>query len=214
MTALPKGASGRVFEAAVRGLGGGQPASFFVDLADEGRAALLAVVAALDGPAGARIHDALEAMVPQDHDEGPRVDVEQPSLPPRRRALPLLLRRARGRSEDAQRIGTPIHHNESFSCAHCGHSVVPAPGARVRNHCPRCLRSAHVDGPVPGDRASDCGGVMDPSSWSFQGGVHRATFRCRRCGFERRNRLYPDWADDPDRIELLFPDPTGRSQRG
>ena len=33
-------------------------------------------------------------------------------------------------------------------------------GSDHRNHCPNCLSSLHVD-EEPGDRASDCGGIMD-----------------------------------------------------
>ena len=51
---------------------------------------------------------------------------------------------------------------DSFTCRVCGRLVTPAgAGADHRNHCPNCLASAHLD-VEPGDRAADCGGVMDP----------------------------------------------------
>lgn len=54
----------------------------------------------------------------------------------------------------------PCH--DSFTCRICGRLVVPAgAGSDHRNHCPNCLTSLHVD-EEPGDRASDCGGAMDP----------------------------------------------------
>ena len=51
---------------------------------------------------------------------------------------------------------------ESFTCKNCGRLVVPAgAGSDHRNHCPNCLCSLHVD-IEPGDRESDCGGIMEP----------------------------------------------------
>ena len=63
----------------------------------------------------------------------------------------------------------PCH--DSFTCRVCGRLVVPeAAGSGHRNHCPNCLSSLHVD-EEPGDRASDCGGVMDPIGvWVRRGG--------------------------------------------
>ena len=52
-------------------------------------------------------------------------------------------------------------NTESFTCKACGHLVTPEEaGTQHRNHCPNCLSSLHVD-IEPGDRASDCGGVME-----------------------------------------------------
>ena len=50
---------------------------------------------------------------------------------------------------------------EVFTCRVCGRTVVPAgAGSDHRNHCPNCLTSLHVDN-EPGDRQSECGGIMD-----------------------------------------------------
>jgi hypothetical protein len=111
-----------------------------------------------------------------------------------------LLRRARGADALAQIRTNPIHRNEGFVCASCGAEVPPAPGSAVRNHCPACLCSLHVDGAVPGDRASSCHGVMRPVALEMTGGPV-VVQRCARCGHERRNRLHPDWTDAPDRID-------------
>lgn len=120
------------------------------------------------------------------------------------KAAERVLRRAAKRDVEAQRRTNPIRINEGFACGHCGHQVPPASGGGVRNHCPRCLRSQHVDGAVPGDRAAACDGLMDPVSWSTAGGVSSVCQRCRRCGHTRRNRLRFDWPDDPDQdLELL-----------
>ena len=95
------------------------------------------------------------------------------------------------------------HPNDAFLCAHCG-STVPgeAPGTQQRNHCPRCLRSLHVDITV-GDRRSLCGGVMDPISvWVRRGAEVALLHRCQRCGVIRSNRIAGD--DDPEPLRELF----------
>ena len=51
---------------------------------------------------------------------------------------------------------------DPFTCKVCGRLVTPGgAGTEHRNHCPNCLSSVHVD-EKPGDRASDCHGVMEP----------------------------------------------------
>ena len=51
---------------------------------------------------------------------------------------------------------------DSFTCKVCGRLVTPQnAGSDHRNHCPNCLSSLHVDD-EPGDRAADCGGIMEP----------------------------------------------------
>ena len=53
---------------------------------------------------------------------------------------------------------------DAFTCKVCGRLCTPEnAGSQHRNHCPNCLSSLHVD-VEPGDRASDCGGIMEPSS--------------------------------------------------
>lgn len=55
-------------------------------------------------------------------------------------------------------------HNctDSFTCKVCGRLCTPQDaGSRHRNHCPNCLSSLHID-EEPGDRAADCGGIMEP----------------------------------------------------
>ena len=56
------------------------------------------------------------------------------------------------------------HHpcNDVFTCKVCGWKVGPAgAGSEHRNHCPNCLHSLHLD-VEPGDRAADCGGILEP----------------------------------------------------
>lgn len=111
-----------------------------------------------------------------------------------------LLRRARAREEEARLRTNPIARDEGFVCAHCG-AEVPPHGRTARDHCPRCLRSLHVD-VVPGDRAAGCGGLLDPFALERRDGVLRLRYRCRRCGAERVNRALLD-GDLPDDWEQL-----------
>ena len=70
-----------------------------------------------------------------------------------------------------------------FTCKVCGWAVGPeGAGTNHRNHCPNCLSSLHVD-ETPGDRAADCGGVMEPVAvWVRRGGEWAIIHRCKRCG--------------------------------
>ena len=79
---------------------------------------------------------------------------------------------------------------ESFTCRVCGRLVVPGgAGSSHRNHCPNCLASLHVD-MEPGDRAADCGGIMEPVAvWVRKHGEWAIIHRCRRCGALSSNRV-------------------------
>lgn len=87
-------------------------------------------------------------------------------------------------------------NTESFTCKVCGRLVTPEEaGTQHRNHCPNCLSSLHVDN-EPGDRAADCGGVMEPISvWVRGGGEWAIIHRCKRCGALCSNRVAAD--DNP-----------------
>ena len=89
--------------------------------------------------------------------------------------------------------------SDSFTCKVCGRPVVPAgAGSEHRNHCPNCLSSLHVD-EEPGDRAADCGGIMDPVGvWVRKGGEWAVIHRCRRCGRLSSNRVAAD--DNPMKL--------------
>ena len=87
-------------------------------------------------------------------------------------------------------------NTESSTCKACGHLVTPEEaGTQHRNHCPNCLSSLHVDN-EPGDRAADCGGVMEPISvWVRSNGEWAIIHRCKRCGALSSNRVAAD--DNP-----------------
>ena len=89
--------------------------------------------------------------------------------------------------------------DDSFTCRVCGRPVVPAgAGSDHRNHCPNCLSSLHVDD-EPGDRAADCGGIMDAIGvWVRKNGEWAVIHRCRRCGVLHSNRVAAD--DNPMKL--------------
>lgn len=88
---------------------------------------------------------------------------------------------------------------DSFICKVCGRLVTPqGAGSDHRNHCPNCLCSQHLDN-VPGDRAADCGGVMEPVAvWVRKGGEWAIVHRCRWCGALSSNRAAAD--DNPMKL--------------
>lgn len=80
-----------------------------------------------------------------------------------------------------------IRQKENFACGHCGAAVV---GNGYTNHCPVCLWSKHVD-VDPGDRASTCGGLMEPIRVVAKGDGFVVTHRCVVCGHEKKNKASP-----------------------
>ena len=74
---------------------------------------------------------------------------------------------------------------EDFICDHCGEKVI---GDGYTNHCPKCLWSKHVD-INPGDRASECQGMMKPIRVEVERGETLLTYRCEKCGFLRRKKV-------------------------
>lgn len=100
-----------------------------------------------------------------------------------------------------------IARNDGFVCENCGKKVEPIKyGGSYRNHCPFCLFSKHVDGPVPGDRAEACCSLMEPIAvTTHRTGEFVLTHKCVKCGFERFNRIAGD--DDFEKITTLSTKP-------
>jgi hypothetical protein len=71
---------------------------------------------------------------------------------------------------------------ENFVCEICSTAIT---GDGYTNHCPSCLWSKHVD-INPGDRASECQGMMRPVEYDLKKGI---LHKCVVCGFERYNKL-------------------------
>jgi RNHCP domain len=86
---------------------------------------------------------------------------------------------------------------EDFVCGHCGRRVR---GTGYTNHCPHCLWSRHVD-VLPGDRAAECGGLMEPVGTLLENGEFVVVQRCVRCGRMWRNRTAAN--DDRDVVIAL-----------
>lgn len=72
---------------------------------------------------------------------------------------------------------------ENFKCEVCGEEVV---GDGYTDHCPKCLWGKHVDEEVPGDRASECRGLMKPIEVKCQmtNVKFRIKYRCTKCSHE------------------------------
>ena len=92
--------------------------------------------------------------------------------------------------------------DETFTCKVCGRLVVPGgAGSDHRNHGPNCLSSQHLDN-EPGDRAAECGGVMEPIAvWVRKNGEWAIIHRCRICGALSSNRIAAD--DNPMKLMSL-----------
>lgn len=119
--------------------------------------------------------------------------------------------------EAAQNISAPppaksvyllggIYLNNTFTCKACGAAVpLEGGGTENRNHCPKCLCSVHLDN-VPGDRAADCGAVMDAVAvWVRKNGEWAIIHRCRRCGALSSNRIAAD--DSPFKLMSIAAKP-------
>ena len=90
--------------------------------------------------------------------------------------------------------------NDTFICKACGIAVpYNGGGTHNRNHCPKCLCSLHLDD-KPGDRAADCGGIMDAVAvWVRKNGEWAIIHRCRSCGALSSNRI----ASDDSALKLM-----------
>lgn len=75
---------------------------------------------------------------------------------------------------------------EDFTCEVCGTKVK---GTGFTNHCPNCLWSKHVDEQVPGDRKSNCQGLMEPINVEINHGEYSLLHRCQKCGKEMKNKV-------------------------
>lgn len=77
---------------------------------------------------------------------------------------------------------------ENFVCEHCGYAVV---GNGYTNHCPKCLWSKHVD-VNPGDRAAECGGLMEPVASEGSSEHMAIVHECVDCGYRKKNKVASD----------------------
>ena len=91
-----------------------------------------------------------------------------------------------------------VRRVENFTCGNCGLEVV---GDGYTDHCPKCLWGKHVDEEIPGDRASDCGGLMEPTGAKLQSAnfKYKIEYKCTKC----RHRFNVREGEGDDR-EILF----------
>jgi len=74
---------------------------------------------------------------------------------------------------------------EDFVCDKCGTKIT---GSGYTNHCSECLWSKHVD-INPGDRSSNCGGMMEPVLIEKKRDDYVLLHKCQKCDFERKNKI-------------------------
>ena len=86
---------------------------------------------------------------------------------------------------------------QNFTCEVCGTEVH---GNGYTDHCPECGASKHVD-INPGDRASDCHGIMEPREVETRHGTEYINYECTSCGYTHRNKVAPN--DNRDTIRLI-----------
>ena len=83
---------------------------------------------------------------------------------------------------------------EDFVCGNCEHKTK---GTGFTNHCPKCLFSKHVD-INPGDRAEECGGLMEPVNVEQKHGEVVLVQRCQKCGVTKKVKM--DKGDDYEEV--------------
>jgi len=71
---------------------------------------------------------------------------------------------------------------EDFVCENCGYKIK---GTGYTDHCPICLFSKHVD-INPGDRKSNCRGLMEPIGVEIKSGQMIIYYQCLKCGFKHQ----------------------------
>lgn len=90
---------------------------------------------------------------------------------------------------------------EDFSCDRCGRKVE---GTGFTDHCPECLWSKHVD-INPGDRKSNCEGMMEPLGMEVKGDGYIIHYKCTECN--QKHRVKSSKEDNVDEIIKLSKNP-------
>lgn len=88
-----------------------------------------------------------------------------------------------------------VPDEEKYICGHCEGNVI---GGRYNNHCPHCLWSKHLDDKIPGDRASDCKSLMEPTGVIQKAGRWRIIHQCLKC--KKKTIVDSSPEDDSDLI--------------
>jgi DNA-directed RNA polymerase subunit RPC12/RpoP len=91
-----------------------------------------------------------------------------------------------------------IRKKEDFVCENCGMEVK---GNGYTDHCPKCLWGKHVDREIPGDRASECRGLMEPmkTEFSISNFQFSVKYKCTKC----RHEFTVKSSENDNRDELI-----------
>ncbi|GIO27352.1 RNHCP domain-containing protein [Ornithinibacillus bavariensis] len=96
-----------------------------------------------------------------------------------------------------------ISENTAFQCGNCGANVMPLTNGSYRNHCPFCLFSKHLDN-QPGDRLSNCQGLMRPISLDYSGKKgYQIIHECIKCGKLQRNKVAYNTIQEDNILSLM-----------
>jgi ribosomal protein L40E len=90
-----------------------------------------------------------------------------------------------------------IVKNNGFICEKCRTKNPPAPKT-CRNHCIKCLYSKHVDDKFPGDRKSNCQGLMKPIGTEGDIDHLQIIHQCEKCDKVIKNKIAAD--DEMERV--------------
>lgn len=88
--------------------------------------------------------------------------------------------------------------DEEFICDNCNKKVDKLIYSS-RDHCKYCLYSKHLD-INPGDRASNCLGILVPIDVEKYKDTYKIIYRCSKCGKQKKNII----AKDDDFDQLLY----------
>lgn len=90
---------------------------------------------------------------------------------------------------------------ENFVCEVCGEKVI---GNGTTDHCPNCLWGKHVDEAIPGDRASQCRGLMKPVASEYKEDRFRIFYKCQKCNHQFWVKAAENTKNKNDNRELLM----------
>lgn len=93
--------------------------------------------------------------------------------------------------------------NTAFQCEQCQAQINPVTNGSFRNHCPFCLHSKHLDH-QPGDRASNCRGLMRPIGWDYSSKKgYQIIHQCNRCGKVQKNKVAIDTRQEDEFLSFM-----------
>ncbi len=88
-------------------------------------------------------------------------------------------------------MGSEKLNKIEFVCVNCGCEVPPQIDSSIRNHCPKCLYSLHVD-IFPNDNANSCHALMRPIDAIENEGQLFLVHKCTFCDKSSKGRVVID----------------------